>query len=144
LSQQRGVDLRFNTPGEPVVIFTDPSMAQQALISLCSYAIRQAGEGFFSLAAEQIDGAASITLRHTFAGDTDQPVVQPATDELIRRLGWAIEVHYPTPDERMIALNLASSQLTVLVIDDNQGLVDLVGRYLSSFPCQVAAANSGE
>lgn len=145
LAQQRGVTLYFDGPPQPAAIFTDSSVAQQVLISLSSHAIKQAAPGTCTVVAGVEGGEAQISVRYTLHAERmDKPDIPATTQELMRRLGWSVDVAQPSAGERVIALDLASSKVTILVIDDNQGLVDLVSRFLSSYACQVTPATSGE
>ena len=145
LAQQRKVDLKIELPDESLTVFTDPSVAQQVLISISSHAIKQAASGGFSLQAQGKAESAEIVLRYSVPADeVPESAIQMTTLKIIRHLDWSVAVSTPAPCDYVIALTPTPSIHTVLVIDDNQGLVDLVARYLPPHSCHVATATSGE
>ncbi|MCP5098709.1 MAG: response regulator [Chloroflexi bacterium] len=66
-----------------------------------------------------------------------------AVNPLAIRLGWQIQSQSETNSDST-RLILPLHDPIVLVIDDNQGLVELLERYLSGHDCRVIAANSGQ
>jgi CheY-like chemotaxis protein len=64
--------------------------------------------------------------------------------QLTERLGWTVQATTQPDDNRVVNIRLTRSAPTVLVIDDNEGLVELLDRYLTGQACQVLAATSGQ
>jgi CheY-like chemotaxis protein/transposase len=145
LARQRNVTLHIETPTVPIIIYTDPAIAQQVLISTLSRAIQQAEPGnlFMTLVASQ--ARAALTLRYARAPGAADSALSPVTAQLAERLGWAVEEEeHQTTGEQSISLSMTAHGPTILVIDDNEGLVDLISRYLSNHACRVVTALSGE
>lgn len=162
MASQRGVDLHLDVPSEPVVVSTDPVVARQVLISTLSQAVQQAQPGILGLrlvapedhygdtkggtkADTGGDDQASIVL--SYAPDPSASgtfVVSPVVSQLTERLGWVVTQEDRSGSERSVALHMAIYGPTVLVIDDNEGLVELLGRYLTGQACRVMAAASGQ
>jgi CheY-like chemotaxis protein len=62
--------------------------------------------------------------------------------QLIDRLGWRVEQHTHTGGAN-ITLHIATNKPSILIIDDNEGLVELLERYLTGHTCRVVSAKSG-
>lgn len=63
---------------------------------------------------------------------------------LIDRLGWKMEHEDQAKPLRRLTLQVPAHGPTILVVDDNEGLVELLGRYLTGHACRVTAAASGQ
>jgi CheY-like chemotaxis protein len=145
LARQRSVSVDVRMPADPVIVYTEPAFAQQALISIISRAIQQmnAGDLDIELAADQ--DRAAITLRYTPTPDVaDAPVIGHAVAHVIEQLEWVVEQEVGATGQRVFTIQIATHGPTVLVIDDNAGLVDLLRRYLSNHACHVVATTTGE
>jgi CheY-like chemotaxis protein len=144
LAQQRQVALCATPRQEPVTLPTAPLLAEQVLISALSHAIRQAKPGKLVLTLAGGGKQANLTLRYVPDPAMDHvPVVNPAAAQLAERLGWQVE-REDAPGGRTVRLHLAALCPSVLIIDDNEGLVDLLKRYLTDQACQVVAAVNGQ
>jgi CheY-like chemotaxis protein len=60
------------------------------------------------------------------------------TSALAERLGWALH-----QAEHQIQIVVPRHDTTILVIDDNEGLAELLARFLSGYQCRVVTASSG-
>ena len=157
MASQRAVSLDVEVPSGPVVVPADPVVARQVLISVLSHAVQQAQPGTLHLVltcdgprAAAIESCSTgeeqavITLRYLpESSGADAPVVSPVVAQLADRLGWAMRQEDQPGSLRTVALYMAAHGPTVLVIDDNEGLVDLLERYLTDQACRVMAAASG-
>jgi CheY-like chemotaxis protein len=84
-------------------------------------------------------------LRYTVKSQTNElAIVNPVVTQLTERMGWKVEQEDHPASQRIVTLHIASHGPTVLVVDDNEGLVELLGRYLSDHACRVTAALSGQ
>ena len=68
----------------------------------------------------------------------------PVVDQLLDRLKWKVDLSRQAGLPRTVTLKIASTGPTVLVVDDNAGLVDLLERYLTGHTCRVTSAASGQ
>jgi CheY-like chemotaxis protein len=141
LALQLGVDWQLELPTHPVWLATHLTVAQQAFITLFSHAIKQA------------QGRLQVQLRLTPEGEPflelaalpSDPHAQRSSvlDELLQALEWRLEAT-PTSQGGCLRLYFADApqaeQITLLIIDDNQGLIDLVERYLSGQACQLLSS----
>lgn len=145
LALQREVSIQTDIPPTPVAIYADPVVAQQVLISTISRAIQQAEPGEMVVALSANQDRATLTLRYPrLPGAAAEPALSPVTAQLVERLGWSVAQSDQPRGQAVVTLQMTAHGPTVLVIDDNEGLVDLMSRYLSSHACRVVTALSGE
>lgn len=141
---QRGVGLYFEPPPKPIIISTDPSVAQQVLINALSHTLRQAQAGTLQVALRTAEKQVSFTLRYVPEPESANiPAISPVVAQLADRLGWVLKQVDQPGDIRIITLFMSTHCPTVLVIDDNEGLVKLLDDYLTGHACQVVSAASG-
>ena len=144
LAVQRGVRFQAEIPTHPLIIASDPAVAEQVLVNLLSNAIQQTQPGALHLALKVEEDQASITLRYlpeSTAAST--PPVNLVVAQLADQLGWKVRRWDHADGWRVISLHMATHGPSVLVIDDNEGLVKLIGRYLTDQACRVIAAENG-
>ena len=145
LAIQRGVAIVMTTtPAEPVQISADPSLVQQLFTHLLSQIIQQTAPGEISLALLRRSEGATIRIR--YAPQTirpDSPATSAVVQQLVERLGWHTNQEALPDGQCLIVLEASSSGPSVLIVDDNQGLVELLQRYLTGQTCRVWAATSG-
>src|SRR4029453_368317 len=110
---------------------------------LLSRAIQDAGAGSLSVRLAASSAMAVLVLRYAlrdpnapFAGDS--MVVQ-----LAERLRWPLPQVTDSDDIREVLVCIPAGGATILVIDDNEGLIDLFVRYLAGQPCRVIQAYGG-
>jgi len=145
LAAQRAVHFHVEAPSEPMTVSTDPVMAQQVMISALSHALQQARPGAFHLALTAGEERASLTLYYDLEpGAANAPVVNRVVAQLVDRLGWTVRQEDRPGGARLLALHMMAHGPTVLVVDDNEGLVELLDRYLTGHACRVIAAASGQ
>jgi CheY-like chemotaxis protein len=144
LAVQRAVVFCTACPEELVLLPTDPIMAEQVLVSAISHAVRQAQPGTLSLTLATKRERVSLTLRYVpESAAADALAVNPAAARLADRLGWTVNQGGPSEGYQTVVLYMAARCPTVLIIDDNEGLVGLLERYLTDQACQVVAAVNG-
>lgn len=144
LAAQRGVTVLPTIPAEPITVSADPVLAQQIFTHLLSHAIQQAtpDELHVRLAAHEDWAIATLHYRP----DREQAKVgihTPVVVQLTERLGWHIEQSEDTAGRCVVTVNTKPYGPSVLVIDDNQGLVELLRRHLTGLTCRVWTATNG-
>jgi len=145
LGQQKGVACEILPPNDPVVLSTDPVVARQVMISLLSHTIQQAVPPSVYLRLTSEAQYALLDVRYdVIPVQADQPAVNIIITQLADRLGWGISYTEHIGGTRTIKLEMMARGPTVLVIDDNEGLVTLITRFLTDQECRVAAAHDGE
>ncbi len=139
LAQQRGLQVRMALPDQPVIATAEPMVAQQVIVGLLSHALRQAHGPALDVTLSPGDPAAALALRYHADGVTE---LNPVTVQLATWMGWRIVVEEQGA-ECVIAVALPAHGPTVLIVDDNAGLVDLLQRYLADQPYRVLSASGG-
>lgn len=134
LSDQLGVRITLEVPSESG-ISTNPTIARQVLMNLLSQAIQQNPEEV-TLLLEETDKHAILSMNYERV--LENPIVTPVIEQLVKQLGWQIE---QAPENTRIIMRRVD--MSVLLIDDNKGLVDLMKRYLGDESYQVLTANNG-
>lgn len=145
LANQQDITLHLDTTAESSLIFTDPLVAQQVLISIVSHAIQHARAGRIYLKRMGKQPGLIINYPLDTAPQGFDP--QTVTNHLAVRLGWSVEQTHESGDRCLIHIRMISQAPldvpTLLVIDDNEGLKDLIGRYLSNYACKIVSATNG-
>ena len=144
LAAQRDILFRASPSQEPVKLLTYPGVAEQLLIGVLSHAVEQSEPGPVQLSLTGTDGQPCLSLSYFPADDAmDTSVIDQLTAQLADRLGWTVKQEDLAGGERAVTLRMAIRFSTVLVIDDNEGLAELLERYLSGCLCRVVAALDG-
>jgi CheY-like chemotaxis protein len=143
LARGRRVEIQPALPAGPLTIVTDPAAGPQVLVSLLSQAVQQSAPGALrvELAAEARE--AVLSLRFVLQGGAPARPPDELVAGLVDRLGWSISHAHQADGARQVALRIPRGCLTVLIIDDNEGLAELLGRYLTEHACRIQQAASG-
>lgn len=136
LAQQQGIEIIVSSDADSLPLSTDPALAHQTLVSLLSYAIQQAQPGTLHATFEQQPDALILTLAYPAKPNT-APVAESAFSTLAGRLRWQV---YST--DQLIELRMTSGSTAILVIDDNEGWVSLIERFLEGMDCVVASISA--
>jgi CheY-like chemotaxis protein len=145
LAVQKGIRLQIEIPAEHVTVPTDPLLAEQVLLTVLSRALRQTDLADPRLSLEVTDEQVSVALRYCVDPGADQAlIVDHVVSELAERLRWSLTERDRPDGAHHVAIQIAAYEPMVLVIDDNEGLVSLLQRYLTDQACRVVAATSGE
>lgn len=145
LAQARGVMFQRQEPWPRLVVSVDTAVSRQLLVSVLSRLIQATQQQTITLHGALGEEMARLTLAFPAAQPlalnfADDQVIAP----LAERLGWLIKVGDGVEDGRyQLQLQIPLHGPVVLVVDDNQGLVELLERYLTGHNCRVIAANSG-
>jgi CheY-like chemotaxis protein len=145
LAQSREVTFELVEPLARMVVSVDTAVSRQLLVSILSRLIQATQQQIITIRGSLGEEMALLLLSfptaeplaHDFAGDK---VIAP----LAERLGWQMEVGDEGDGRYQLQVKIPLHGPVVLVVDDNQGLVELLERYLTGHNCRVIAANSGE
>ncbi|HIC88547.1 MAG TPA: response regulator, partial [Anaerolineae bacterium] len=144
LAAQQSSSLQVQMPSEPIVVTVDPLVARQVLVSILSHAIQQAQTGPVTILLESELQQATLAVRYRETSESVAALESEILMELLRRLGWRIvQEEAAEGSVRSVTLQIPLRSPTILVIDDNEGLVDLLERYLTGHACRVVAADNG-
>ena len=145
LAAKRDITINTQAPPEPVVISTDPVVAEQVLVNTLSYAVQRSCAGTLELVLTAGKDQASLTLRcFPQLEPANAPIVDIVVAQLVDRLGWTLKEESQPEGDRVVTLGIAARGPAVLVVDDNEGLVELLERYLTDQACRVMVAMSGQ
>ena len=151
LARERGVKVVFHTEEAGCVVRASRVMLRQAILSILNYAVDMCHGGELSarVVGSSEEAGIRMTAMHgsTPAGYPLRTEAQPRL-ELGKRLLAATNGRLHLSEQGTagfeIMLLWPTSRLpTLLVIDDNQGFLDLFRRYLAGHPWRVIGASSG-
>jgi CheY-like chemotaxis protein len=145
LASKRAVRVEIKAPSDPVIVSTDLVMARQVLINVLSGALGQARPGTLSVTLTADEEQVFVTFHYTpQLGAANSPGVNSVVAQLVRRLGWTVSQKDQPEGTCSIHLHIMARCPAVLVIDDNEGLVQLLDDYLTGHACQVLAATNAQ
>lgn len=143
LATQNNIQLIIDTPASPVVISTNATLAQQVFINLLSQTVQQSPVGAIHVSLRSSHNQPTM-VHITFNTNHTPEIIQPLIEHFLNQLNWGQSLSYFEDDNRyVLSLTLEDEHPTVLIIDDNEGLVDLLRRYFSGYTFQVLSANTG-
>lgn len=127
LAEKYKIPIRVEASGDPVMLTTNPIMAQQILTHILSQIIQQASPPCLSI---QLSGEPNFICVQ-YAGDFQSSIqIEPIIQQMLEQIHW--ELQYDMSEEQH-ELRLKSSyrHALLVVIDDNEGLTHLLQRYLT-------------
>ncbi len=142
LAAQNDLVLEVNIPSSPVMVSTSATLAQQVLVNVLSQTVQQAERGTVDIhLLVSKSGRTSVKIRFKALQTPD--IVQDVIEHFIEQLRWGqalsqLEDHY-----YILTITMTNERTTVLIVDDNEGLVDLLKRYFVGQTYQVLAAHTG-
>jgi CheY-like chemotaxis protein len=131
------IDLELGT--EPLVLSSNAAIAQQVIINLISQSLQQLQPRRLSIS---IEGDSQIRL--LAEGISAKEIsLDPVISQLLSQLHWARQEQHKA-DAWMQIIRLRRDGANLLLIDDNEGLTDLLSRYLAAPTYRCVVANRGE
>ena len=137
LADQKGIQLEVTLPDEPVHLSTNKAIAQQILINLLSQTIQRADKPSLAIQLTANDSHAELHIRYDSVTGQDA-LISPVITRLMEQIRWSSQ-----SSETELRLHLNGHGARVLIIDDNEGLVDLLHHYISTNVYQVYTAYNG-
>jgi len=139
----RNVSVDIQAPPEPVLVSTDPVVAKHVLINLLSSAAQRSDANTLRLHLRSTDDRTSLSLQFTDETDGHDPLLNDITTEILLRLKWEILQNCVQNSTHILELSFGKNIPMVLVVDDFEGLSQLLKRYLAGYRCYVVAAADG-
>jgi len=140
LAMLHQVTVTATLPSQPMTLSTDPVLAHQILVSVLSSTIQEAKAGELLAAFEVGHDLLTLRLDYHLKEKSDSKLAADVIiTKLAQRLKWSIELHDASDASRHVVLRMASSRTMVMVIDDNDGWVELLNRFLQGFDCIVVS-----
>lgn len=137
LAAAQGVGLQIRLPDDALIIPTMPVIARQIFINLLSHIVQTTAQTTLQIAlAHHPTDSDAFTLDINSA----PPAFKPILLQMVAHIGWELRAK---PDQSATHLVGHTRGATVLVIDDNEGLIELLERYLSGQHVKVISATTG-
>jgi len=122
------------------MLTTNPVMAQQILTHILSQIIQQIKPS--SLKIQLSPDSRFICIRYA-SGSQPEVHIEPIIQQMIEQVHW--ELHYDADKGlQTIGLKTSKRRALLLVIDDNEGLIHLLQRYLTDEAYNVMSAPNTE
>jgi CheY-like chemotaxis protein len=144
----RQVRVRLTPPPEPLVVTTSRTALRQTVISAIEALLDEGPERELVLSADCRSGVATIAV--DAAGPFSPVGPEPATNEhldqarqLAQSLGGELRFSRGRDGTRAV-LRFPTQRRTVLVVEDNRDMVQLIARFLADQPYTVLSAASVE
>jgi len=147
LAQERGVRITLTLPTTPLIIRTNRMISRQVLVSLLSHTIRHAKPGkdvTLSVAGKRRGAQLMVSYLGCADANEDGEGSLTIPRQLAEALGGEWEFSADLEDRKLISFTLGTDSLTtLLVIDDNEGLIELFRRYLTGEDYHLIGARDG-
>jgi CheY-like chemotaxis protein len=145
LAEGRGIAIHLQDLAPNLLVPVNRTMLRQALLNLVSHMVRQPDTRDITIRLDRSDENALIQISCPYEG----PAAQPSPDDpfavanqLLTTLGVSWNIAKTTEGVVQVTISIpASREHTVLIVDDNEGLVTLFQRYLRDQPYRVHSTN---
>jgi CheY-like chemotaxis protein len=145
LAAQKHVNTVMHVPSELLPLPIDPMVTQQVVVSTLSHAINEGLPGDVHLWLAVDEEQVRLLLTY-YPARQELPVsrLDWVVIKIADRLGWRTEQEDRFDGLRTLTLVIPRQDNTILIIDDNAGLVTLVERYLHDHAYRVVVAKDGQ
>ncbi|GAB4513218.1 MAG: hypothetical protein Kow0047_24780 [Anaerolineae bacterium] len=134
-----GVRLDLEDESDASTLSVDPLIAEQVLVNMLSEVVAHAEPGQVRLRLALERGLPCLTMRFLMSS-VRTPVLDFVVSQLVERLGWTVTQERSPEGETTVIVQMGGQGPSILVIDDNEGLVSLLDRYLTDQRCRVIPA----
>ncbi len=143
LATQKGIVLKIDAPDSPVTLHTDVGIARQALVRVLSQVIQAVDSQVITVTGTRDGQIVRVQIVPISQPEPGAVVISDMfSAQLLARLGWAIETQVRLDGRAMLNIVILTDLQVLLVIDDNEGMAELLERYLTDTPCRVIAATN--
>ncbi len=139
----RNACVDIQAPPEPVLVLTDPVVAKHVLINLLSSAVQRSDGSTLKLQLRSTDDRTILSMQFTQKCEEHESLLNEITAEILNRLQWEILQNCMQDSTHTLELSFGRNIPTVLVVDDFEGLSQLLKRYLAGYRCYVLSAPDG-
>lgn len=140
LAEKYNLAIEVDAPASPTLLTTNPIMAQQILTHILSQIVQQARPS--SLRIRLADEGCFICVEYAGEGDAP-PHIEPVILQMMEQVRWELE-HHAAKGVQTLSLKSSQRRTLMLVIDDNEGLIHLLQRYLTDDAYSVMSAPNTE
>jgi len=145
LAANRRVELELVPCDELPEVFASQQAVRQTLLSTLSYVIQHARPGT-RVCLRALRSQGNVCLKVDFVPDQDPGKdleLPDVAQELVRRIGGELALVKEGEHTLVRCVLRAVSNRLVLLIDDNEGMIELVQRYLADSGYRLLAARNG-
>lgn len=144
LARQQQVTIIVDTEARTMKLSTDAVLAHQIVVSLLSHAIQQARPGLLRVTFTADQASVTLSLCYPTEGRTDPATAFSSVTKLAELLHWET-IFDDSPEQACrVSLRMTSENATILVIDDNEGWIGLLRRYLEGYNYLIVSASENE
>jgi CheY-like chemotaxis protein len=141
LARERRLEIELEAGTEPLGIMANRVMLRQAVLNLLSHAVSSQEAGHITVQLDRAEQNATVELFYTPPPDHIPPDSEgpyAVATQILNSLGirWGQETSADGMRRIWLAIPLAQEH-TVLIVDDNEGLIALFRRYLRPLPYRV-------
>jgi len=143
LAEERRVELHYASPTDDLVVLANPQLLHYALLNTLSHCIRQATMGSkLCIGAGPANGGVQVVVDAKTIGS---PLgrLPDEVERLVDSAGGTVHTRIEGGEGCHTLTFPAQSRRTLLVIDDNAGMGELVRRYLTNSQYTVDATTDG-
>jgi CheY-like chemotaxis protein len=142
LAFQRQITLDVQMPEESLLITTNLAIAQQVFIHLLSQVIQQFSPSRLRVSLGENHDEVQIVV--SYSADTfGLPRTEPIINQMMHQIHWKIQ-HRTLADEQHLTIGSNETGALLLIIDDNEGLVDLLDHYLMDNSYRLVSVHNGD
>lgn len=147
IASQKGVSVRHSLAGDQLVIRGNRTTARQLVISLLSYVLECAGGGEMMLLGGESESTVTLQVRYEgpvlrdALGTLDEHERVGIANQLAQSLGGEVKIDL-APASVEITIAFPACRLSLLVIDDNPGMVQLITRFVADQGYTVLSAGN--
>lgn len=140
LANKYTIPLHVEVPSKPIVMTTNPILAQQSLTHVLSQIIQQARPEMLKIRLMEEPHFIHIQYER---GQKSPLHIEPIIQQMMEQLHWELEYHSSNSSQE-ICLKSSNRRALLLVIDDNEGLIHLLQRYLTDDAYSVMSVPNSE
>ncbi|MBA3868508.1 MAG: response regulator [Anaerolineae bacterium] len=140
LADKYRIAIHIEAPTNPIMLTTNPVMAQQILTHILSQIIQQVRPS--SLTIQMPNDTQFIRIQYENKSHPNVHI-EPIIFQMIEQVNWELE-NTTYNDVQIIGLKSSKRRALLLVIDDNEGLIHLLQRYLTDDAYNVMSAPNTE
>jgi CheY-like chemotaxis protein len=145
LAHKKSVSIQGNFDDPPLWMTADPVIASQALVSILSRVVFLSRSSV--ILVECFPGESSLALQFIYSPQdvsAEKNLPGKTVYQLIEPLNWDISVIVKPEGLCQWNLHIPLESSTILIIDDNQGLINLLERYLGKTSLKILSAPDGK
>ncbi|MCY4070093.1 MAG: response regulator [Chloroflexi bacterium] len=143
LGRNRDVGIETHVEPSDIVMTTDKLIARQVIVNILSSVMQQCSSQTIAIYLTKAHELVSLTLKYLAADPNSTIQLHDVTKRLIKRLRWQLALS-EEKGMSVVQLTFQAGAPQILVIDDNQGMYELVNRYLTPYPVRVYFAPNGK